>query len=67
MPIKTKAMLSFSCECCLEVCDAVLDENVIPLDEFLDVGVAHTVLVPVGQHLVEEGVQLVGRAFLVVE
>ncbi len=43
-----------------EVGDAGLDKDVVPLDEFLDVAVLHTVLIPVGQHLGEVVVQLLG-------
>ena len=48
------------CQFLFEVGNAGLDKDVVPLDELLDVSVLYTVLIPVGQHLREVVVQLLG-------
>ena len=48
----------------LKIGDASLNKNVVPLDEFLNVGVLHTVAVPLGQYLRKIVMQLAGRSLL---
>ena len=55
------------CHLLFKVGDARLHKDVVPLDEFLDVAVLHAVLIPVGQHLREVVVQLLGRSLAEVD
>ena len=50
-----------------KVGDTVLNENVIPLKQFLDVAVVHAVAVKLGQHLGEILTQFLARCLAIVD
>lgn len=54
-------------ESSLEIGDAVLSENVVPLEELLDIAVVNTVAIVVRKNLSEVIVKLSSRSLLVVE
>ena len=54
-------------QCGLEVGDAILHEDVVPLDELLDVAVVYAVAIEVGQHLGEILLEFLSRTFLIIK
>lgn len=51
-------------QCSLEVSIAVVDQNIVPQQQFLDVTVVNTILVKLGQHFLEICAELLADTFL---
>ena len=52
---------------CLEVSDAILSQDVVPLKQLLDVTVVYTITIIVRQNLCKISVKLISRSLLIVE